>query len=90
MSWGTAVEEGRVGVIDNLREREGLVLGAGSEGSVGGLVARSQLRRLGDGVVVGAPHEQDGVTDRGIDGERNVTENTLGRCDDDSVGSTAA
>ena len=90
MSRGTAIEEGRVGIVDNLRERERLVLGAGSERGVGGLVTGSQLRRLGDGMVVGAPHEQDSVTDRGIDGEGNVTEDTLRRCNNDGVGSTTA
>jgi hypothetical protein len=54
---GSAVEEGRVSVIDNLVEHEALVLLARREGAVRGLVARGELRGLGDGVVVSTPHK---------------------------------
>ena len=90
MTGGTAVEEGGVRVVDNLSELEGRVLLAGSEGSIGGLVAKLELRRLGHGVVVGTPAEQDGVADGGVDGEGHVAEDTLGGRDDDGVGRTSA
>jgi len=83
MSGGTTVEEGCVGVINDLSEDEASVLFTGSEGSIGGLVAGSQFGALGDGVFVGTPHELDGVSDRGVYSERNVTEDTLSWCDDD-------
>lgn len=86
MSGGTAVEERRVGVVNNLVEGEVLVMSARSERLVGSLVAKLKLRRLGDGVVVSPPYETDGVANRGVDSERNVTENTLCRSDDNGVG----
>jgi hypothetical protein len=43
---------------------------------------------MGDSVLVSTPHEHDGVTDRSIESEGNVTEDTLGWCDDDCMGST--
>lgn len=86
----TAVEVDRVGVVNDLLKDESCVLLAGSEGAVASLVARSELARLGDGVVVRAPHEHDGITDGRVHGERNVTENTLRRSDDDGVGDTGA
>lgn len=69
---------------------EALVLLAGSERCVRSLVAHLQFGRLGDSVVVGTPHELDGVTDGGIDSERHVTEDALSRCDIDGVGSTGS
>jgi hypothetical protein len=44
---------------------------------------------MGDGVLVSTPYEHDGVTDRSIGSERDVTEDTLGRCDNDCMGGTA-
>lgn len=88
MSGGGAVEEGRGGVIHDLREDEVLVLRSRGEERIGSLVARKQRRRFGDGVVVSTPHEFDGITDGGIDGEGDVAEDTLSGSDDDSVGST--
>ena len=41
-------------------------------------------------MVVGTPHELDGVTDSCIYGERNVAQNTLSRSNDDGVGSASA
>ena len=69
---------------------EVLVLSSGCEQGVTRAVAREQSGRLGDGVVVGTPHEFDGVTDSCINGERNVTQNTLSRSNNDGVGSTSA
>ena len=90
MTRGTAVEEGRVGVVDDLVEGEALVLLAGGKRRVAGLVADLELRRLGDGVHVGVPLELDGITDGGIHCERNISENTLSRGDDDSVSYTVS
>ena len=80
-----AVEEGGVGIVDNLLEDEVLQLDTRGEGSIGGLVARSELRALGNGVVVSTPDELDGIADGSVDGEGNVTENTLGRSDPDDM-----
>ena len=80
-----AVEEGWVGIVDNLLEDEVLQLNTRSEGGIQGLVARSELGALGDGVVVSTPDELDGITDGGVDGEGDVTEDTLGRSDPDDV-----
>ena len=86
----TAVEEGRVGIVDDLREDEALVLHARRESMIGSLVAKLELRRLGHGVVLGTPDELDGVTDGGVDGEGHVTEDTLGGGNDDGVGRASA
>ena len=85
MSGNGAVEEKRICVVDNLFKDEVLQLNTGSEGRVGSLVARSKLRALGDGVVVGAPDELDGITDGSVDSERDITEDTLGRSDPHDV-----
>lgn len=69
---------------------EVLVVLAGGEESITRLVARQELRALGDGVVVGTPHELDGVTDGRIQGEGNVTQDALSRGDDDGVGGASA
>ena len=79
------VEEGGVGIVDNLLEDEVLQLDTRGEGGVRGLVARSELRALGNGVVVSTPDELDGIADGSVDGEGNVTEDTLGRSDPDDV-----
>lgn len=89
MGWSTTVEEGWVGVVHNLCEDEVLVLGARSEKTIRRLVADFELRRLGNGVVVGTPHESDGITDGRVQGERNVTENTLCGCNNDGVSNTS-
>jgi hypothetical protein len=80
-----AVEEDRVGIIDDLLEDEVLQLNTRGEGRIEGLVARSELRALGDGVVVGAPDELDGITNGSVDGEGEVSEDTLGRGNPDNV-----
>lgn len=85
----TAVVEDGGGVVDGLLELEAHVLLAGSEGVVSGLVARKELRRLGDGVVVGPPHEVDGVTRGNGHHRRNEPLDTLSRRNDDSVGLAA-
>jgi len=41
-------------------------------------------------VIVGTPHELDGVTDGSVHRERNVAEDALGRSDNDSVSCTRA
>lgn len=86
----SAVEEDGVGIVDDLGEDEALVLEARSKGSVTGLVAGGEGRRLGDGVAVGSPHELDGITDSSIEHEGDIAQNTLGRCDDNSVGNTVS
>jgi hypothetical protein len=88
MSGNSTVEEGGTGIVNNLIEYEVLDLNPGSEWSFGSLVTDFQLGRLGDGVVVGIPHEPDSITNRSIDSEGNITENTLGRSDNDGVGNT--
>ena len=60
------------------------------EEAITSAVARKEGRGLGHSVVVGTPHELDGVTDGSVDGEGNVTEDTLGGCNNDSVGSTSS
>ena len=86
MSRGTTVVEGGVGVVNNLIESEVLVVSSRSEGSGRGLVAKLKLGGLGDGVVVCSPDETNGISDRRVNGERNVTENTLGRSNNNGVG----
>jgi hypothetical protein len=90
MTGDGAHEEDGLGGVDDLGEGEGSALDTRGEECVAGLVAGSELIGLGDGVVLGVPLELDGVTDGCVDGERNVTEDTLGRCNDDSVGSTSS
>ena len=79
------VEEGGVGIVDDLLKDEVLQLDTRGEGGVGSLVARSELRTLGNGMVIGTPDEFDGIADGSVDGKRNVTEDTLGRSDPDDV-----
>jgi len=85
VSRGTAVVEGRVGVVDDLAESEALILLARSEGGGGSLVAREELRRLGDGVLVGAPHELDCIADGSVNGEGNIPEGALSGSNDNGV-----
>ena len=63
---------------------------ARDERSIGGLVARCELRGFGHRVVVGTPHELDGVANSRIDCKRYVSEDTLGRCDNNSVRGASA
>lgn len=90
MTGGTAVVEDRVRVVDNLVEGEALVVAAGRERRIAGLVADLELRGLGHGVDVGVPDEVDGVTDGGVGGEGDVTQDTLGGGNDDGVGDTVS
>jgi len=90
MAGGTAEEVGRLSVVDNLVVDEVLVLDTGGEEGITSAVAREESRGLGHGVVVGTPHELDGVTDGGVDCEGNVTQDTLGGGDDNGVGSTSS
>lgn len=39
---------------------------------------------------VGAPHERNGITDRGVQGERHEAKNALGRGNDDGVRGTSS
>ena len=81
-----AVEEDRIGVVDDLLKGEVLELNTRGERRIGSLVARSKLRALGDGVVVSTPDELDGITDGSVDGEGDVTKDTLGRGNPDDMG----
>lgn len=69
---------------------EGLVLRARSEGLVTGLVAKIELGRLGHSVVVCAPNEFNGVANRCVDSEGNISKNTLSRRDPDGVRRTVS
>lgn len=69
---------------------EGLVLLAGGEGRIAGLVTEIEFGRLGYCVVVGAPNELDSVADRCIDGERHISKNALGGSHPDGVRGTAS
>jgi len=89
VSWSAAIEESSVCVIDDLCKHEGFVVLARSKRSIRGLVANRQLGRLGDGVVVGTPHEHDTIANRGVDGKGYITKNTLRRCNNDCMGNTA-
>lgn len=82
----SAIEEDGVGIVDDLFKGEALLLNTGGERRIGSLVARSKLRSLGDGVVVCAPDELDGITDGSVDGERDITKDTLGRSNPNDVG----
>ena len=64
---------------------EGLVLLARSEGLVTGLVAKFELGGLGHGVVICAPNKFDGIADRCIDGEGDISKDTLRGRDPDGV-----
>ena len=86
VSGNTAVVECRVGIIDDLSEGEALVLYAGSERFIEGLVADLQLRRLRDGMHISMPDELNRVTDRSVRHEGHVAQDTLSRSDDDGVG----
>jgi len=90
VSGNTAVVERGVSVIDDLSENKGLVLHARSEGCVTGLVAKLELRRLGHSVLVRAPNEFDGVANRCVESERDITKNTLSRRDPDGVRRTSS
>lgn len=65
-------------------------MNAGCEGRVRGSITRCQIGALGDGVVVGAPHKFDGITNGGVYSEGNIAENTLGWCNDDCVCNTVS
>ena len=41
-------------------------------------------------MVVCAPHELDGIADRGVHSEGDIAENTLGRRNDDGMGNTVS
>jgi hypothetical protein len=84
----TTVEEVGGGIVDDLVEDEALILFTGSKWRVSGLVARQELAGLGHGVVVGTPLEHDGVTNGGVEGEWDVTKDTLGGGNNNSVGNT--
>lgn len=86
----STVVEGGLGIVDNLIEGEGLVLFAGSERSFFGRVAKVELRTFGDGVWSSSPNKSDSITNRGVDGEGNISENTLSWGNPDSVSGTAA
>lgn len=80
-----AVEEDGVGIVNDLIEREALVVCARSKEARRGLVADLELRGLRDSVVVGHPDEVDGVTDGSVHSEGNISQNTLGRSNNDCV-----
>lgn len=61
MGGDTAEEEGGVSSSDLLVKNERRVLPAGSEGSIEGSIADSQIRRLGDRVRASTPDEADSV-----------------------------
>jgi hypothetical protein len=76
-------------IVDMVLTNESLVLLARCEGSVGRLVAKRKLGGLGNSVVVGTPNEFDSVPNGCVDGEGNITENTLCRSNIDGVGRAA-
>lgn len=80
-----AVEECGIGIVDDLLEYEVFQLKTGGKGRIRSRVAGSELRALGDGVVISTPDELDGITDGSIDGEGNITKDTLGRSNIDDV-----
>jgi hypothetical protein len=69
---GGQVSKCSVQTADLILTREGLVLLARCEWTVGGLVANLKLRGLCHGVVVGTPHEQDGITNGRVDGKGHI------------------
>ena len=80
-----AVEEDGVGVVDDLLKGEALLLNTRGERRIRSRVAGSELRAFGDGMVVSTPDELDSVTDGSVDGEGDVTKNTLSRSNPDDV-----
>lgn len=64
---------------------EGLVLHARSEGCVTSLVAKRELRRLGHSVLVRAPNKFDGVANRRVESERDISKDALSGRDPDGV-----
>lgn len=82
------IKEGWVCIIDDLSKREALVLASSIEQGIAGLIARSESRRFSDRMIVGTPHELDGVTNRRVHCERHVTKDSLGWCNYDCVSCT--
>ena len=80
-----AVEEDRVGIVNDLIESEALVMCARSKEARCSLVADLELRGLRDGVVVRHPDEMDGITNGSVHSEGNISENTLGRGNNNCV-----
>ena len=85
MGGNGAVEEERVCIVDDLLKDKVFQLKTRGKGRIRSRVARSELRTLCDGVVIGAPDKLDGITDGSVDGERDITEDTLGRSNIDDV-----
>jgi hypothetical protein len=79
------VEEDGVRAVDGLIEAEWRIVCARCKGVVVSLVAREQLGRLGDRVVLGHPDVVNGVTWLGRDDRRNEAKDTLHRGNDDGV-----
>jgi hypothetical protein len=69
---------------------ESFLLDTGGERLILGRVAREQLGRVPDGVRVGTPAELDGITNAGVHSEGNISEDTLGRSDNDGVGNAVS
>ena len=80
-----AVEEDGIGVVYDLLEDEVFELAARGKGRILSGIARSELRALGDGVVVSTPDELDGITDGSVDSEGHITEDALGGSNIDDV-----
>lgn len=85
MSWSTAIEEGRIGIVDGLVEGESAILLSRRKWLVFGLVAREELRRLGNGMVTRHPDEMDSVADGRIDEGRHKAKDTCAGSNDDRV-----
>ena len=80
----------RIDHSEKRRTDEVLVLPARSEWRFCSPVAGKESRGSGDSMVVGSPHELDGIADRGIDREGDVAKDTLSGGDNDGVGRTRA
>jgi hypothetical protein len=89
MGGGVAEEVSGISGVDDLLEDEVLLLKTGGEGlDFTRLVAWEESGTLSDSVVVGSPHELDGVANRGVYSEGDETKDTLLRGDDDGVDNT--
>lgn len=80
-----AVEEEGVGIVDDLLKDEVFQLKTRSKGRIQSGIARGELGALGNGVVIGAPDELDGITDGCVDGEGDITKDALGWSNIDDV-----
>jgi hypothetical protein len=85
MASSSAVEEGWVGVVYDLRRLKILVMLSCIKKIIGCSVARKEYGRFGNSVVVSSPKKLDAISNRSVDGERNEAKDTLCGRNDNSM-----